>query len=239
MLKISNLHVHYGAIHALKGVSLQVTEGEIVTLIGCNGAGKSTLLRTVSGILKASSGSINVQYAGITYGLITRSPSQIVRLGISQVPEGRLIFHNLSVRENLALGAYQRKDKAGIDADREFVFALFPRLKERFKQSGGTLSGGEQQMLAIGRALMAHPKLLLLDEPSLGIAPTLVQQIFECLKTINARGTTILLVEQDAFLALETAHRGYVLETGTITLEGTSKDLLANPEVKRAYLGEG
>lgn len=238
MLKISNLHVHYGAIHALRGLSLSVAAGEMVTLIGGNGAGKTTLLRTISGVLKASTGTIRCSLAGRELDLTTRPSHQIVAAGIAQVPEGRLIFHNLSVKENLELGAYHRRDKADIAVDREFVFSLFPRLKERFHQSGGTLSGGEQQMLAIGRALMARPKLLLLDEPSLGIAPTLVRQIFTCLKTIHERGTAILLVEQDAYLALETAHQGYVLETGKIVLEGPCSELLKNPEVKRAYLGE-
>ncbi|MBI2345978.1 MAG: ABC transporter ATP-binding protein [Deltaproteobacteria bacterium] len=238
MLTINDLHVHYGAIHALKGISLDIKPGEIVSLIGSNGAGKTTLLRTISGLLKASQGTIVYRPDGAQLELTRRLPHQIVASGVAQVPEGRLIFHNLTVQENLELGAFQRRDRGRMAHDREFIFTLFPRLKERLKQSGGTLSGGEQQMLAIGRALMASPKLLLLDEPSLGIAPTLVQQIFACLKQINARGTTILLVEQDAFLALETAHRGYVMETGQIVLEGTAKDLLHNPQVKQAYLGQ-
>lgn len=238
LLAIDNLHVHYGAIHALKGVSLTLREGEIVTLIGGNGAGKTTLLRTISGILKATAGHVTFKGESRDLELTKLTPDTIVRNGLAQVPEGRLIFHNLTVSENLELGAYQRRDQENLEADRAFVFRLFPRLKERLRQSGGTLSGGEQQMLAIGRAIMARPKILLLDEPSLGIAPTLVRQIFGCLKEINARGTTILLVEQDAFLALETASRGYVLETGSIVLEGSSAELLHNPQVKRAYLGQ-
>lgn len=238
MLTITDLHVHYGAIHALKGISLTVGSGEIVTLIGSNGAGKTTLLRTLSGLLRRSHGAMTYRPDGTTMALGTQPPHAIVAAGLVQVPEGRLIFHNLSVRENLELGTYQRRDRGAFAADRDFVFTLFPRLKERLAQSGGTLSGGEQQMLAIGRALMARPRLLLLDEPSLGIAPALVQQIFACLKTINARGTTILLVEQDAFLALETAHRGYVIETGRIVLEGPAQTLLHNPQVREAYLGQ-
>lgn len=237
LLKIENLHVHYGAIHALKGISLEVNEGEIVTLIGSNGAGKSTLLRILSGVIPSSSGTIFYTPGGGVYRLHEIPSHQIVAAGVAQVPEGRQIFSNLSVKENLELGAYSRK-KVQIKEEFEEVFALFPRLKERLGQNAGTLSGGEQQMLAIGRALMAKPKLLLLDEPSLGIAPTLVQQIFQTLKKINKRGVTILLVEQDAYLALETANRGYVLETGKIKLAGPAKELLDNPEVKKAYLGQ-
>ncbi len=240
LLEIKNLHVHYGAIHALKGISLEVHEGEIVTLIGSNGAGKSTLLRTLSGILKPSQGQIqfHTQRHGVI-GLGQTDSHVIVKRGIAQVPEGRQIFANLSVKENLELGSYSRHDgKDSFKKDFEEIFNLFPRLKERLKQNAGTLSGGEQQMLAIGRALMAKPRLLLLDEPSLGIAPVLIQQIFETLIEINKRGVTLLLVEQDAFLALETAHRAYVLETGNITLSGNSRALLSNPQIKKAYLGE-
>lgn len=240
LLDIKNLNVYYGAIHALKGVCLEIHAGEIVTLIGSNGAGKSTLLRALSGIVKASTGKIT--YDSVAHGRIAlhEMPShEIVRKGIAQVPEGRQIFANLTVKENLELGAYSRHDiKDSIQAEFDEIFELFPRLKERLKQNAGTLSGGEQQMLAIGRALMAKPHLLLLDEPSLGIAPTLVQQIFETLRKINQKGVTILLVEQDAYLALETAQRAYVLETGKITLSGNAKDLLNNPEVKKAYLGQ-
>ena len=235
LLKIDNLHVHYGAIHALKGISLEVEEGEIVTLIGPNGAGKTTLLRTISGVLRPSSGKIQYENSSETYELSTLAPHRVVAAGVAQVPEGRLIFQNLTVEENLELGAYSRKNHQRDELDR--IFTLFPRLKERLKQNAGTLSGGEQQMLAIGRALMAKPRLLLLDEPSLGLAPTLVQQIFQVLVEINKQGTTLLLVEQDAYLALETASRGYVLETGQIKLFGKSTDLLNNPSVKQAYLG--
>lgn len=238
MLTITDLHVRYDAITALQGVSLRVAPGEIVTLIGSNGAGKTTLLRAISGILPTHRGTIAYVRDGATHELTRCAPHATVAAGVVQVPEGRLIFHNLTVRENLSLGAYQRRDPGGIAADLDFVFTLFPRLKERLAQSGGTLSGGEQQMLAIGRALMSRPRLLLLDEPSLGIAPALVQQIFATLKTINQRGVTILLVEQDAFLALETAHRGYVLETGRIVLEGAAADLLHHPQIKQAYLGQ-
>ncbi|MBI4238106.1 MAG: ABC transporter ATP-binding protein [Deltaproteobacteria bacterium] len=238
MLTITDLHVCYDGIKALQGVSLHVAPGEIVTLIGSNGAGKTTLLRTISGILSATAGRIAYARSGAMQELTQLPPHRIVAAGVVHVPEGRLIFHNLTVRENLALGAYQRRDTRAIADDLAFVFSLFPRLHERLAQSGGTLSGGEQQMLAIGRALMARPQLLLLDEPSLGIAPALVQQIFATLKTINQRGVTILLVEQDAFLALETAHRGYVLETGRIVLEGAAAALLHNPEVRHAYLGQ-
>lgn len=235
LLKIENLHVHYGAIHALKGISLEVEEGEIVTLIGPNGAGKTTLLRTISGVIRPSSGKIAYQNVAGTRELASLAPHKIVAAGVAQVPEGRLIFQNLTVEENLELGAYSRKNHQRDEWDR--IFTLFPRLKERLKQNAGTLSGGEQQMLAIGRALMAKPKLLLLDEPSLGLAPTLVQQIFRVLVEINKQGTTLLLVEQDAYLALETASRGYVLETGQIKLSGKSAELLNNPSVKQAYLG--
>lgn len=238
LLEIENVHVRHGAIHALKGVSLKVDEGEIVTLIGPNGAGKTTLLRTVSGILRPQSGQI--RYGAPEGGALLLHelpPHEIVASGIAQVPEGRLIFGNLSVQENLELGAYARRDGGKIKEEFGKIFELFPRLKERLQQNAGTLSGGEQQMLAIGRALMAKPRLLLLDEPSLGLAPTLVQQIFKTLIEINRQGTALLLVEQDAYLALETASRGYVLETGEIKLEGASHDLLNNSDVKKAYLG--
>ena len=235
MLKIENLIVNYGAIQAIKGINVNVKEGTIVTLIGANGAGKSTILRTVSSLIKPASGSI--KFLGRE---ITGMPAhRIVELGISQTPEGRMIFANLTVQENLEMGAYTRKDKDNIKYDLEFVFSLFPRLKERLKQPGGTLSGGEQQMLAISRAIMSKPKLLLLDEPSLGIAPILVKQIFEKIVALNkATGVTILLVEQNANIALSVSDYGYVLETGTIKLEGEAKALAENPEVRKAYLGE-
>lgn len=251
LLQIKNLQVHYGAIHALKGVSLEIEAGEIVTLIGSNGAGKSTLLKALSGIIPVSSGEILYQKSNSSNRSessdesdkkilqIHKLPShKIVAAGIAQVPEGRQIFANLSVKENLELGAYARKDSVNFKEEFSKIFDLFPRLKERIGQNAGTLSGGEQQMLAIGRALMAKPKLLLLDEPSLGIAPALIQQIFVALKEINKNGTTILLIEQDAYLALETANRGYVLETGEITLTGAAKDLLHNPQIQKAYLGQ-
>lgn len=237
MLEIKNLKVSYGAIQALKGVSLKVEEGEMVTLIGPNGAGKTTLLHTLSGILRPTAGTIHYQKSGQKMILHRLAPHRIVQEGIAQVPEGRLIFQNLSVLENLELGAYARGRKASTREEMEQVFFLFPRLKERIFQNAGTLSGGEQQMLAVGRALMAKPRLLLLDEPSLGLAPTLVQQIFKALVSVNRQGTSILLVEQDAYLALETAHRGYVLETGEIRMEGPCDKLLNDPEVRKAYLG--
>lgn len=234
LLHIKDLHVYYGAIHALKGISLSIEEGEMVTLIGSNGAGKSTLLKTLSGLLKPRQG--EMIYQGIRLGEL--APHKIVAAGIAQVPEGRQIFANLTVKENLELGAYSRRDGKSFKDDFERIFILFPRLKERIHQNAGTLSGGEQQMLAIGRALMAKPKLLLLDEPSLGIAPTLVQQIFKTLKEINGQGVTLLLVEQDAYLALESVHRGYVLETGNIILSGPAQELLHNPKIQKAYLGQ-
>jgi branched-chain amino acid transport system ATP-binding protein len=238
LFEIKNLHVRYGAIHALKGVSLQVNSGEIITLIGPNGAGKTTLLRTISGVLKATEGEILFQDPhGKPLPLHTLPPHKIVAQGVAQVPEGRQIFPNLTVQENLDLGAYSRKDGHNSAEEFQRIFELFPRLKERLHQNAGTLSGGEQQMLAIGRALMAKPRLLLLDEPSLGLAPTLVQQIFSKLKEINQQGVSILLVEQDAYLALETAHRAYVLETGNIVLAGNAQEILQRPEVKKAYLG--
>lgn len=238
ILEIKNLHVHYGEIKALKGISLQVDEGEIVTLIGPNGAGKTTLLRTISGLLCPVSGRILYQDGkGQTVDLGKLPSHRIVAQGVAQVPEGRLIFQNLSVQENLEMGAFSRADTKNLKQEFDFIFHLFPRLKERLFQNAGTLSGGEQQMLAVGRALMANPRLLLLDEPSLGIAPTLVQQIFKALLEINKQGTTILLVEQDAFLALKISRRAYVLETGEIKLQGLSSDLLKNTEVQKAYLG--
>ena len=234
-LVLEDLHVYYDAIHALRGVSLTVSPGEIVTLIGANGAGKSTLLRAISGLVRARSGRVAFGEADIT-----RAPaSVIVRRGVVHSPEGRRIFANMSVRENLELGAFSRNDKAGIARDMEHVLTLFPRLRERIGQNAGTLSGGEQQMLAIGRALLTRPKLLMLDEPSLGLAPNLEREIFRTVENINREsGVAVLLVEQNAHLALAVAHRGYVLETGRITLEGTARDLQSNPEVKKAYLGE-
>ena len=233
MLTVNDINVFYGAIHAIKGVSLEVNEGEIVTLIGANGAGKSTILRTISGLLKPKTGSI--QFEGQE---IAGMPAhEIVKTGISQVPEGRRIFAEMSVLENLELGAFTRKDKDGIKADMELVFERFPRLKERIGQLAGTLSGGEQQMLAMGRALMSRPRLLLLDEPSMGLAPLLIKEIFAIIQDINKTGTTVLLVEQNANMALSIAHRAYVLETGRITLSGDAKELAASDEVGKAYLG--
>jgi branched-chain amino acid transport system ATP-binding protein len=234
MLEIKDIHTYYGNIHALKGVSLRVDEGEIVTLIGSNGAGKTTTLRTIQGLLRPREGKILFEGGALE----TLSTEAIVRLGISQSPEGRLIFPRMTVQENLEMGAFSRKDSLGIKSDIERVLHLFPRLKERFTQKGGTLSGGEQQMLAIGRAMMARPRLLLLDEPSMGLAPMLVTQIFSIIKDINEQGTTILLVEQNARMALTVAHRGYVLQTGQIVLTGTAKDLQTNETVRKAYLGE-
>ncbi|MGB9437662.1 MAG: ABC transporter ATP-binding protein [Desulfobacterales bacterium] len=234
MLELDNVKTYYGNIRALKGISIEVNEGEIVCLIGGNGAGKSTTLMTISGVLTPEEG--DVVYQG--QSIVSLRPDNIVQMGICQVPEGRMIFPLLTVMENLDLGAYLRKDKDGIKADIERVFGLFPILRERLKQAGGTLSGGEQQMLAIGRALMARPKLLLLDEPSLGLAPILVDAIFDIIRQINDQGTTILLVEQNAQLALQFSHRGYVLETGEITLADTSEALRTNEQVKKAYLGE-
>ena len=235
MLTISNLHVYYGAIRALGGVSLEVNQGEIVTMIGANGAGKSTTIRAVSGFVRPSQGEI--MFEGKP--LHTMPPHEIVILGVGQSPEGRRVFSNMTVRENLELGAYTRhKLKAENKSDMERVFTLFPRLLERENQSAGTLSGGEQQMLAIGRALMARPRLLLLDEPSLGLAPFLVKSIFEIIKEINREGVTILLVEQNANQALKIANRGYVLESGNVVLADTAANLLKNDEVRKAYLGE-
>jgi branched-chain amino acid transport system ATP-binding protein len=233
MLAIDSLDVFYGSVHALKGVSLRAEAGEIVTLIGANGAGKSTLLRAISGLVPARGGSIVFDGRDLA-----RVPAhEIVGLGISQSPEGRMVFANLTVEDNLELGAYRRRDRTAIARDRDEVFALFPRLRERRKQNAGTLSGGEQQMLAIGRALMSRPRLLLLDEPSLGLAPLLVREIFRTIQEINGRGVTVLLVEQNAHMALAIAGRGYVLETGRVRLEDRASALLANDEVRRAYLG--
>jgi branched-chain amino acid transport system ATP-binding protein len=233
MLDVLDLHVYYGEVHALKGVSFRVGQGEIVTLLGNNGAGKTTTLRTLSGLLSPRRGEVRLE----GQPLVGLPSHEIVLKGITHVPEGRRIFNRLTVAENLEMGAYTRSDK-GVAEDMERVFAIFPRLKERRSQVAGTLSGGEQQMLAIGRALMAKPRLLLLDEPSMGLAPVLVEQIFETVQTINKQGVTILLVEQNAAMALSIAGRGYVLETGRIALEGKAADLAGNPEVRRAYLGE-
>ena len=233
LLEVNEIHTFYGNIEALKGISLTVDEGECVTLIGSNGAGKSTTLRSISGLTPPRRGSIKFEDREI--GEVP--PQEIVAMGISQSPEGRHVFPRMTVRENLDLGAYLRKDRSDIDKDVDRVFSLFPRLKEREKQKGGTMSGGEQQMLAIGRALMANPKLLLLDEPSMGIAPILVERIYETIAEINRQGTTILLVEQNANYALEVSKRGYVLETGSVALEDNSSELRTNPDVQKAYLG--
>ncbi|MBS2021102.1 MAG: ABC transporter ATP-binding protein [Deltaproteobacteria bacterium] len=234
LLSLENVDVHYGAIHALRGVSFEVNEGQIVTLIGANGAGKTTTLRAVSCMLQPTSGT--VRYQG--QSLAGQKAHQLVARGLCHAPEGRGIFPQLTVHENLLLGAFLRRDKAGIAADAEKGFALFPRLKEREKQLAGTLSGGEQQMLAIARALMARPKLLLLDEPSLGLAPQVTETIFRIIEDINKQGVTILLVEQNAHLALGIAHQGYVLETGTVVKSGPGAELLKSPEIREAYLGE-
>ncbi|MBK5244924.1 MAG: ABC transporter ATP-binding protein [Eubacteriaceae bacterium] len=233
MLNVTDLNVHYGKIHAIKGVSFEVNEGEIVTLIGANGAGKTTILQTISGLLKPTEGSITFNGENVS-----KMPAhQIPEKGIAHVPEGRRIFADMTVHENLMMGAYIRNDKEEIENDLERIFLNFPRLKERYKQIAGTLSGGEQQMLAMGRALMTRPKLILLDEPSMGLAPLLVDEIFNMIQTINSAGTTVLLVEQNANKALHIANRAYVLETGRIKLSGSAKDLMANPEVQQAYLG--
>ena len=233
MLKVDNINVFYGAIHAIKGISIDVSDGEIVTLIGSNGAGKSTTLRTISGLMKPKTGTIKFEDKDIT-GV---SAHKIVGMGLCQVPEGRHVFSNMTVMENLQLGAYLRKDTAGISQDLADVFKKFPRLLERKLQVAGTLSGGEQQMLAMGRALMSRPRLLLLDEPSMGLAPLLVKEIFNIIKEINESGTTILLVEQNAKMALDIADKAYVLETGRITLAGTAKELQNSEAVQKAYLG--
>ena len=233
LLEVQNLNVYYGAIHALQGISFNVEEGEIVTLIGANGAGKSTTLRTVSGLLRSRGGSVKF----MDHDISMMPAEKIVRTGISHVPEGRKIFAPLTVRENLMMGAYTRTDSAEIEASLQRVFASFPRLKERINQLGGTLSGGEQQMLATGRGLMSQPKLLLLDEPSMGLSPLLVEEIFRIIKEINSQGTSILLVEQNALMALSVANRAYVLETGRVVLEGKSNELMRNPQIAKAYLG--
>ena len=234
MLKIENLHVSYGGIQALRGISLEVPDGKIVTLIGANGAGKSTTLRTITGLVKASSGSI--QWNGEE--LLGKSIDKIIGSGIAMSPEGRRVFADMSVLENLRIGAYLRKDKEGIEEDVKWVYGLFPRLEERSWQLAGTLSGGEQQMLAVGRALMSHPKLMMLDEPSLGLAPLVVQDIFSIIGEINKQGVTVLLIEQNANMALKIADLAYVLETGNITMSGTGAELLANEKVREAYLGK-
>jgi branched-chain amino acid transport system ATP-binding protein len=235
VLEVEGIHTFYGSIHALKGISLRVHDGEIVTLIGSNGAGKSTTLRSINGLIHPRRG--RIQFLGQD---ITRTPPhRVVGMGISQSPEGRKLFPRMSVTENLEMGAFQRKDRSGLGEDMDRVFALFPRLAERRKQKAGTMSGGEQQMCAIGRALMARPKLLMLDEPSLGLAPIFVQRIFETIVEINRQGTAILLVEQNALMALDVASRGYVLETGSVALEGPAQELKTNEQVRKTYLGEG
>ena len=232
LLNVENINVYYGAIHAIKDISFHVNEGEIVTLIGANGAGKTTTLQTVSGLLRSKTGSITFQGHNIS----AVRADKLVTHGLAQVPEGRRIFLQMSVEENLEMGAYTQPP-AGVSQDLEMVYGLFPRLKERRRQVAGTLSGGEQQMLAMGRALMSHPKLLMLDEPSMGLAPILVEQIFEIIQNLNHNGSTILLVEQNAQMALSVAHRGYVLETGKIVTTGTGAELIESPEIKKAYLG--
>jgi branched-chain amino acid transport system ATP-binding protein len=233
ILEVEDVHTYYGSIQALKGISLEVREGEIVTLIGANGAGKSTTLRSINGLNHPREGKIRFQGKDIT----DTAPHEVVKMGISQSPEGRRLFPRMSVLENLEMGAFQRTDRSGLNEDLDRVYSLFPRLAERKTQKAGTLSGGEQQMVAIGRALMAHPKLLMLDEPSMGLAPIFVEKIFEIVREINAQGTPILLVEQNALMALETANRGYVLETGKITLSDDAKALQKNEQVRKAYLG--
>ena len=234
MLKVSDLHVSYGGIKALRGINLEVPDGKIVTLIGANGAGKSTLLRSISGLVKPQAGSIRLDNKELIWSPINK----ICAEGIALSPEGRHVFSDLTVLENLMIGAYLRKDKETIQKDLEWIYELFPRLKERNWQFAGTLSGGEQQMLALGRALMSRPKVLMLDEPSLGLAPLIVQQIFDIIREINKKGVTILLVEQNANMALKTADIAYVLETGEIVLQGSGKELLENPTVREAYLGK-
>jgi branched-chain amino acid transport system ATP-binding protein len=233
LLRAHEVHSYYGNIHALQGITLEVFPGEIVTLLGANGAGKTTTLRTISGLMHPRSGTITFDGSEIT----NVPAHRLVRRGVGHAPEGRRIFSRMTVLENLQMGAYSRSDKAELQADFERVFALFPRLRERSGQAGGTLSGGEQQMLAIGRALMTHPKLLLLDEPSMGLAPILVEQIFDVIRDIHAQGTTVLVVEQNALMALGIAHRGYILQTGRIVLEDTAANLRQNSEVQKAYLG--
>jgi branched-chain amino acid transport system ATP-binding protein len=233
MLKVDNIEVYYGAIHAIKGVSFEVKEGQIVSLIGANGAGKTTIMHTVSGLIKPQTGTIF--FSGTDISAVRAHT--IVEMGMAHVPEGRRVFSKMTVKENLEMGAYSRKDKADIEADYEMVYARFPRLKERRKQLAGTMSGGEQQMLAIARALMSKPKLMLLDEPSMGLAPILVDEVFSIIKDINKSGTTILLVEQNAHKALNIADQAYVLETGNVVLSGDAKKMLDNEQVKKAYLG--
>ena len=233
LLRAHDVHSYYGHIHALQGITLEVFPGEIVTLLGANGAGKTTTLRTISGLMHPRSGTITFDGSEIT----NVPAHRLVRRGVGHAPEGRRIFSRMTVLENLQMGAYTRSDKAELQADFDRVFSLFPRLRERSGQAGGTLSGGEQQMLAIGRALMTHPKLLLLDEPSMGLAPILVEQIFDVIRDIHAQGTTVLVVEQNALMALGIAHRGYILQTGRIVLEDTAANLRQNPEVQKAYLG--
>jgi branched-chain amino acid transport system ATP-binding protein len=233
LLRAHEVHSYYGNIHALQGITLEVFPGEIVTLLGANGAGKTTTLRTISGLMHPRSGTITFDGSEIT----NVPAHRLVRRGVGHAPEGRRIFSRMTVLENLQMGAYTRSDKAELQADFDRVFNLFPRLRERSSQAGGTLSGGEQQMLAIGRALMTHPKLLLLDEPSMGLAPILVEQIFDVIRDIHAQGTTVLVVEQNALMALGIAHRGYILQTGRIVLEDTAANLRQNPEVQKAYLG--
>jgi branched-chain amino acid transport system ATP-binding protein len=235
LLELRDVHTYYGAIHALRGVTVDVEEGEIVTLIGANGAGKSTTLRTISGLLKPRQGEIRLRGNRID----GRRPHEIVALGVCQSPEGRRVFARMSVQENLEMGAFARRDRASLNADYERVFELFPRLRERRDQKAGTLSGGEQQMLAIGRALMAKPRVLLLDEPSMGLSPILVEQIFSIIRTINEQGTTVLLVEQNALMALGIAKRGYILQTGEVVLSADAQQLRQDPAVRKAYLGEG
>ena len=232
ILKVEGINVYYGAIHAIKDISFEVNQGEIVTLIGANGAGKTTTLQTISGLLHTRTGSITFQGQNIT----NIRADKLVSRGLAQVPEGRRVFLQMSVQENLEMGAYTQP-QAGVPKDLEMVFELFPRLKERRNQVAGTLSGGEQQMLAMGRAMMSHPKLLMLDEPSMGLAPILVEQIFNIIQDLNRKGSTILLVEQNAQMALSVAHRGYVLETGKIVTTGTGEELIRSPEIKKAYLG--
>jgi len=232
MLKVSDIHVYYDAIHALKGVSFSVAKGELVTLLGANGAGKTTTLKTISGLLRPRRGAVELEGARLE----NIESHDIVRRGVAHVPEGRKVFPRFTVRENLEIGGYTR-NKGALGADIDYVFQIFPRLKERYKQYAGTLSGGEQQMLAIGRAIMARPKLLLLDEPSMGLAPKIVEQILETIRAINQAGVTVLLVEQNAAMALAISHRGYVLETGLVILEGSAADLAGNDLVRQAYLG--
>ena len=234
LLELEDVHTYYGAIHALRGVTFSVEEGEIVTLIGSNGAGKSTTLRTISGLLRPRQGEIRLRGERID----ARKPHEIVELGVCQSPEGRRVFARMNIHENLEMGAFSRKDRGNLAADYERIYDLFPRLRERRLQKAGTLSGGEQQMLAIGRALMAAPKVLLLDEPSMGLAPILVEQIFDIIKTINEQGTTVLLVEQNALMALAIARRGYILQTGEVVLTDTAERLRTDPAVRKAYLGE-